>query len=113
MSTQGDGPAHSEKMGSNRTRAGSSSGLVASRGNPMVKLWMYASKSISVKLDGATCGRTAWPSHVTLRLGSETVEVEVEVEVEGTPQSGLTTLMGGGAMGCKCGSATAFYGGNL
>ena len=42
-------------------------------------------------MGGATCGRTAWPSHVALSLGSESVEVEVER----TPQSGLTTLMGG------------------
>jgi len=91
MPTQGDGPAHSEKMGSNRTRAGSPCGLVATRGNSTMKLWMYASKGTSVKLDGTSCRRTAWPSHVALRLGSESVEVEVER----TPQSGLTTLTGG------------------
>ena len=56
-----------------------------------MKLWMYASKGISVQVDGPTCGRTAWPSHVTLRLGSEFVEVEVER----MPQSCLTTLTGG------------------
>jgi len=93
MPTQGDGPADSEKMGSNKTRAGSSCGPVATHGNSTMKLWMYASKGISVKLDGTSCRRTAWPSHVALRLGSESVEVEVEVER--TPQSGLTTLTGG------------------
>jgi len=56
-----------------------------------MKLWMYASKGISVKADGATCGRTAWPSNVALRLGSESVEVAAER----TPQSSLTTLTGG------------------
>jgi len=56
-----------------------------------MKLWMYASKGISEQVDGANCGRTAWPSHVILRLGSESVEVEVER----MPQSGLTTSTGG------------------
>ena len=93
MPTQGDGPAHSEKMGSNKARAGSScaSGPAATRGNSTMKLWMHASKGISVQVDGAICGRTAWPSHDTLRLGSESVEVEAER----MPQSCLTTLTSG------------------
>jgi len=56
---------------------------------------MYASKGISVQVDGATCGRTTWPSHVALRLGSESVKVEVKR----TPQLGLTTLTGGWGWG--------------
>ena len=49
----------------------------------------YASKGVGVKLDKTTCRRTGWPSHVALKLGSETVEVEVEH----MSQSDLTTLM--------------------
>ena len=46
-------------------------------------------QGISVNLDGATCERTAWPSHIALRLGSESVEVER------MPHLTLTTLVGG------------------
>lgn len=42
--TRGDGPANSEKMGSNKTRAGSSCEPVATRGNLTMKLWMHVSK---------------------------------------------------------------------
>ena len=91
MPTQEDGPAHSEKMASNKTRAGSSCGPVVTHSNSAMKLWMYVSKVISVQVDGATCGRTTWPSHVALRLGPESVKVEVKR----TPQLGLTTLTGG------------------
>ena len=54
-----------------------------------MKLWIFVSKgSISVNMDGATCERTAWLSHATLRLGSEFVEVER------VPQLTLTSLTG-------------------
>ena len=71
MPTQGDGPLHSEKMRSNKTRAGSPCGPVATRENSTMKLWMYASKGVNVKIDGTTCGRTAWPSHVALDLAQK------------------------------------------
>ena len=73
----------------------------ATHGNSKMKLWMYASKGISVRLDGATCRHTAWPSHVAFRLASESVEFEVKR----TPQSGLRALTGGRGTDANAGSA--------
>ena len=43
MPTQGDGLAHSEKMESNKMRAGLSCMLATIRRNSTMKLWVYAS----------------------------------------------------------------------
>jgi len=87
MPTQGDEAAHSEKMGSNKTRAGSLLAGCDARELDDETL-MYASKGVGAKLDKTACRRTGWSSHVALKLGSESV-------VECTPQSGSTTLTGG------------------